>query len=57
MGPGHAERRAATRANSNYIVFDRNTDKPYVVWSSGLVVGSRYDVRSYTVQVRYQALM
>lgn len=37
-------------------VFDEKTDKPYVVWTVGATAGSRYDVRSYTVKVRYQAL-
>jgi hypothetical protein len=37
-------------------VFGRSTDRPYIVWTNGATAGSRYDVRSYTVLVRYQAL-
>ncbi|WP_345521430.1 hypothetical protein [Nocardioides conyzicola] len=37
-------------------IWDLKTDKPYIIWSNGLTAGSRYDVRSYTVRVRYLAL-
>ncbi|MEO5662512.1 MAG: hypothetical protein ABIR39_04440 [Nocardioides sp.] len=30
---------------------------PYVAWSTGLSQGSRYDVKSFTVTIRYQALV
>jgi hypothetical protein len=30
---------------------------PYVAWSTGLASGSRYDVKSFTVQISYQALV
>jgi hypothetical protein len=37
-------------------VFDHATDKPFILWYNGATAGSRYNVRSYTVLVRYQAL-
>ena len=37
-------------------VFDKSTDKPYILWTNGATDGSRYNVRSYTVVVRYRAL-
>ncbi|GAA4704976.1 hypothetical protein [Nocardioides conyzicola] len=37
-------------------IWDRKKDKPYILWSNGLTAGSRYDVRSYTVEVRYRML-
>ena len=47
----------AQRMNvTDRVIFDRSTDKPFIIWSNGLTAGSRYNVRSYTVQVRYQAL-
>lgn len=30
---------------------------PYVAWSTGLALGSRYDVKDFTVQISYQALV
>lgn len=36
------------------LIFDRRKARPYVIWSNGLTAGSRYLVRSYTVEVRYQ---
>lgn len=38
-------------------VFDRETRRPYVLWSTGLAAGSRYVVRSFTVEIRYLALV
>ncbi len=50
-GNKHPGQRVTSR-----LIFDRKSDHPYVIWFNGLTAGSRYDVRSYTVQVRYQAL-
>jgi hypothetical protein len=49
----HAGQRIDTASR---VVFDMRTSAPYLIWSNGLNGGSRYDVRSYTVRVRYQAL-
>lgn len=38
------------------LVYDRTSRKPYVLWSTGLTSGSRYVVRSFTVEVNYVAL-
>jgi hypothetical protein len=37
----------------NDYVWDRQAAKPYLQWGAGLVAGSRYDVRKFTVTVRY----
>jgi hypothetical protein len=45
--PGH-------RMNvTSRVIFDPKADKPYIIWSNGLNAGSRYNVRSYTIHVRY----
>ena len=31
--------------------------RPYVVWSSGLTVGSRYDIKSFQMRARFEALV
>jgi|GEM_PF-1847252 len=31
--------------------------RPYVVWSSGLTVGSRYDIKSFLMRARFEALV
>lgn len=37
-------------------IWDRTKDRPYTVWYTGLTAGSRYDVRSFTIEVKYQVL-
>ncbi|HSX66216.1 FlgD immunoglobulin-like domain containing protein [Nocardioides sp.] len=45
-----------TRAASGFI-HDRGTASPWVYWSAAVVDGRRYDVKSFTVRVRYEALV
>jgi hypothetical protein len=40
----------------NGVVLGQDEQKPYVVWNVGLGGGYNYDVKSFTVALRYQAL-
>ncbi|MEI5672077.1 MULTISPECIES: hypothetical protein [unclassified Nocardioides] len=53
---GSVHRGSRVTSPSRY-VFDRTKDKPYVLWSTGLTSGSRYLVRSFTVELTYETLV
>lgn len=38
------------------LIRDRTTERPYIVWQTGLSEGSRYDVQGFRMQVRYRSL-
>lgn len=45
-----------TRPASGFI-HDRSTASPWVYWAASVAEGRRYDVKSFTVRVRYEALV
>ncbi|MFC7360890.1 hypothetical protein [Nocardioides astragali] len=57
-GSGVGIRRGASVVGGqvNRLVHDRFEDRPFVAWSTGLTAGSRYDVKSFTVQLTRQVL-
>lgn len=56
-GPGVRMRsgRAATGGDARALIHDIDS-RPFVAWSTGLSSGSRYDVRSFVVEVTYDRL-
>lgn len=57
-GSGVGTRRGASVVGGqvNRLVHDRFEDRPFVAWSTGLTAGSRYDVKSFTIQLTRQVL-
>jgi hypothetical protein len=56
FGKGNGAHVAGRLSLTSDNVFDRNAARPYLIWTSGLNSGSRYNVRSFTVKVQYLAL-
>lgn len=46
---------AGRSTSASPFVFEK-TARPFVLWTTGLTQGSRYDVKSYTVKLTYTAL-
>lgn len=52
LGLHHGPTVGATTA-----IHDRGTDSPWVYWAAATSEGRRYDVKSFTVRIRYEALV
>ncbi|WP_183095915.1 hypothetical protein [Nocardioides stalactiti] len=44
------------RMGAGSVLGDEDKESPYVIWSSGLAEGSQYDIKYYSVSVRYWAI-
>jgi hypothetical protein len=44
------------KVDAQHLVRDRRTQRPYLIWSTGLSNGSRYNVAKYTLKLRYWVL-
>lgn len=55
-GPTLGIHHGATAAASTFL-HDRSTTQPFVFWRAYTYEGRRYDVKSFTVRVRYEALV
>ena len=54
FGPALGQHRG-WRSEAQPLVFDKTT-RPYVIWTTGLSAGSRYDIKSFTVDLSYTVL-